>query len=423
AALGVLGGLGGPDAGGVRVLLIDEIARDEADTAGAPGADLGPTTGPDPRSAAWVSYPPAPTGRPAGMVLTHEAVAGLLASPADAMGAGAEVSPDELAAIRAGLTHGFPAGVVEDTLWPSGSGRAEPVPGGTTARGTGTTARGTRTYVLDRALRPVGVGVLGELYLGGPGLARGYQGRADLSVARFVADPFGDPGERMVRTGDRARWRADGALDFPDRPAGPRPAAEHDLLSADERAGAATTAGEAKARRGPANAIEAALVTAFTSVLGGNKVGVDDDFFALGGDSIVAMRLVTRIRAAGYTVSPKQLFAHRTPATLAPVVKRRRTPTPPAGGTARQAATAPAAPGTTPAEVVLPPTPALQSARTRAMTAGRSTFASFSSPVLLRTPAGLDLATLAAGLAAVIDQHDALRARLIRSDSTTALPP
>jgi amino acid adenylation domain-containing protein len=254
----------------------------------------------------------------------------------------------------------------------------------------------TEGHLLDPWLRPVPGGVVGELYVTGAGLARGYLNRASLTADRFVADPFAEPGQRMYRTGDLMRSRADGNLEFlgrtddqvkirgyrvetgeveavldahpdivraaviavadPSLPGTKRlvayvvPAAGFDgdlaglreylggllpdymvpaLFSAVDRLPmtvngkldiAALPAPELAiggARRAPRTATERALCEAFASILDVEEVGIDDDFFALGGHSMSAMQLVGKFEIGGRKPAIRDLFEARTPAALA----------------------------------------------------------------------------------------------------------
>ncbi|GHH24533.1 non-ribosomal peptide synthetase [Streptomyces rubradiris] len=140
---------------------------------------------------------------PAALAGMHEVMAG-----------GEALSPPVVARALAAwprtvLTNGY--GPTETTTF-AVLHRTREVTGGTVP--IGTPMDDTRAYVLDERLRPVPVGVPGELYLAGAGLARGYVAQPGLTAQRFVGCPYGAPGERMYRTGDLVRWCADGRLEY-----------------------------------------------------------------------------------------------------------------------------------------------------------------------------------------------------------------
>ncbi|MCU1686683.1 MAG: hypothetical protein JWQ81_7422 [Amycolatopsis sp.] len=126
---------------------------------------------------------------------------------------GGEALPEPLAAslLAAGCDLSNYYGPTETTIWSTAARLDGTRPG---APSIGVPISNTQVYVLDDALRPVAPGLLGELYLAGDGVARGYLNRFALTSERFVANPYGLPGARMYRTGDVVSWGADGKLDY-----------------------------------------------------------------------------------------------------------------------------------------------------------------------------------------------------------------
>jgi amino acid adenylation domain-containing protein/non-ribosomal peptide synthase protein (TIGR01720 family) len=327
----------------------------------------------------------------------------------------------------------------------------------------------TQLYVLDGDVNPVPIGVAGELYIGGIQLARGYHHRPSLTAERFIPDPFGQAGSRLYRTGDVARWRSDGVIEYLGRTdhqvkiRGVRielgeieakllayPAIREAVVVArEEKAGdkrlvayvvareavsaealrthvqqdlpeamvpaafvflealplnpngkldrkalpAPQYGGEAQAYAAPRNEIETTLAQVWAEVLGIGQVGIDDNFFALGGDSILALQMVSRARQSGLAVTPKDLFQHQSVAMLALVARRdaSRIDQGPASG-----------------EVPLTPIQAWFFHQQQAQPHH------WNQAVLLELRQPLDLAHLEAALHAVVRHHDSLRLRFAR---------
>ncbi|MFJ3804018.1 amino acid adenylation domain-containing protein, partial [Streptomyces sp. NPDC090088] len=329
-----------------------------------------------------------------------------------------------------------------------------------------------RTYVLDAFLRPVPVGVAGELYIAGVGLARGYVGRADLTAERFVACPFGDGG-RMYRSGDLARWTSDGQLEFVGRAdaqvkirgfrvelgeveavLAAHPRVERAVVvvrdgrlvgyivgGADgeevrefaaarlpeymvpsvvvvldvfpltvngkiDRAALPVPETALSAGRAAATPAEEAFCALFAEVLGLEEVGVGDSFFALGGDSITAMLLVSRSRREGLVVGARQVHELRTPAQLAAVATSLDD----------------VADGARPAESAVgevPLTPVMHEVLDRV---GAEHVRAVVQSMAVEAPAGLDETALRDAMAALMKRHEMLRARLLAESGVLVVP-
>jgi acyl-coenzyme A synthetase/AMP-(fatty) acid ligase len=152
-------------------------------------------------------------------VLCSDPESGLALRGLDHLFVGGEALPEDLAAALASacgtVTNLY--GPTETTIWSSthrvASGPPRDGPAGTVP--IGRPIANTSFYVLDEGLSPLPIGVAGELFIGGHGVARGYLRRPDLDAQRFLPDPFaGVAGARMYRTGDLVRYRADGVVDF-----------------------------------------------------------------------------------------------------------------------------------------------------------------------------------------------------------------
>jgi non-ribosomal peptide synthetase component F/aryl carrier-like protein len=164
---------------------------------------------------------------------------------------------------------------------------------------------GVHAVVLDRWGQAAPPGCLGELSIGGPQVARGYLDAPAATAAAFGPDPFASvPGARRYRTGDLVRLLPDGRLEWPERP------------SDVGRPGVV----EAAVLEEPATPVEEALLDDWRWLLPKREFGVTDDFFDVGGDSILAIHAVAEARRHGLTLTVRQILDLRTIRALARAV-------------------------------------------------------------------------------------------------------
>ncbi|CAO5157079.1 Amino acid adenylation domain-containing protein [Frankia sp. AiPs1] len=179
----------------------------------------------------------------------------------------------------------------------------------------------TQLRVLDAEYNPVPVGTVGELFVSGLPLARGYLGDPRRTADRFVPDPFSPrAGSRMYATGDLARFRTDGEIEFlgPREWLGrwlPRHMVPDVFVAA---AGLPSTSSTPAEHVEPAPGLQRQIADAWSEVLGGTRVGARDDFFVLGGHSLLLGQVQTRLgRELGHRVALADLYAHSTVEDLA----------------------------------------------------------------------------------------------------------
>ncbi|HEV7587202.1 MAG TPA: amino acid adenylation domain-containing protein [Longimicrobium sp.] len=331
-----------------------------------------------------------------------------------------------------------------------------------------------RVYVLSAGGRLAGIGVPGELIVGGDGVALGYHARPELDAERFVADPF-LAGGRAYRTGDRVRWLPSGELEFVGRTddqvkvrgfrielgeveaalrkhpalrdavvvARDDAGAERKLVGYVVPEGAEPTApelrlfmkehlpdymvptvfvtldalpvspngkvdrkklpapGSARVATGdeyvaPTTPAEQALARVWAEVLRVERVGIHDNFFSLGGDSILSIQVIARANEAGLRVTPRSVFQHQTIAELAAVVGHAAAPV--------------AEQGPVTGDVPLTPVQRWFFAQ------GPAEPHHFNLTLLFQARESLDASTLERACAAVLAHHDALRMRYERGE-------